>query len=495
MTNQQDFLYAPNVHLFAFQYCKAFTENDRPFEVPRSWIQQQYDLILKSLSTNFLFSDISFQLRLDTPDNRDNFFLLKEEDRPFLTFNSQEKSTNKDTIILLSPQQINQTYALNFSIYFDQNEKQDEILIQRLNIFNPKECLNLETDLGQTILITSFLPKGYQAENLKNLAQQCLQNFLNISSIEEDIKLSESGTFLDSPIFEFGNPNQPNKYGNNKRYGRFLILFYHDDNASNKFRDYFYLELPHLFFYYHKIVQPFLDSKKDYKESEKLATKITKILNNLQSKYGWDIDRENQTKYQTVSRIEKRLSSQDLKELKGYLKQLLYLVVEQEKIINKLENYTNTIKSNLYNYQTLIKDLETNANSSLIFFEIFVNKEVPFFLKQIESNSNYLQAKTVFIERNINTIRSLIEIDQAERDLALERKVQGLGIGLAAGAIVASSSPVLLIEEQVYIPIMDKSFQLPSSLLNIHPFFFSLLVSLIAAVTFGGFSWLLTRPK
>ena len=464
MRNKKDFIYAPNVHLFAFQYQQALEANEREFQVKREWVKSQYQKILN----HFFSLDLPFELRKEPPKDTDEFNLLPPEEQPILFFPKNSKTVQDTTIkAAIYPQQLNQTYALTFSVYCPQKEGKDGIQIEKLKDFNPKECLNIDTDLGQTILITAFLSQGVKSEERSNIARKCLQQFLHLSSLEESPPLLREGELFDSHIFEFGNPKKPNKYGSFKRYGRFLVLFYSNDSSSNLFRDYFYLELPSLFLYYHKIVQSFLDSRKDYQKAEKLAKQTSQILNVLQAQY---------ILKQPNNKTDNPLSYRELKKLKQYLKELLNISVERAKIINQMENYLNTIEINTYNYNSQLKNLEASTNVNLSFWKLFREEECLIFQKQIESNLKYLQPKTALIEQNINTIRGLIEIDQAEHDRRLERTVQVVGTGLAVGAIVASSSPNSLRDSPPLPPFATST---------LHPFFFSFLVSFSAAIIAG----------
>ena len=61
------------------------------------------------------------------------------------------------------------------------------------------------------------------------------------------------------------------------------------------------------------------------------------------------------------------------------------------------------------------------------------------YLDQLETHLEYIKPGKDLIGEFINTIRGIVEIEQAERDRSLERNIQILGAGLGAGGIVASS--------------------------------------------------------
>ncbi len=64
-----------------------------------------------------------------------------------------------------------------------------------------------------------------------------------------------------------------------------------------------------------------------------------------------------------------------------------------------------------------------------------------------------------------------MEIDQAERDRILENKIQIIGVGIAVGAIVASTSALIFQQEPMTFPWEASHGDRP------HPFIFALLLS------------------
>ncbi|MGK7915152.1 MAG: hypothetical protein AB4038_06330 [Prochloraceae cyanobacterium] len=122
----------------------------------------------------------------------------------------------------------------------------------------------------------------------------------------------------------------------------------------------------------------------------------------------------------------------------------------------------------------------------------FSNKIFPVFKEQIERDLSYFNQEYSLLERALEAIRAVVEIDQAERDRRLERTVQVIGTGLAVGALVASSSPNSLIEKPIQLPFIEEPIQLSFSSYTPHPFFFSFLVSFSAVIVFGFLAWLIT---
>jgi hypothetical protein len=118
------------------------------------------------------------------------------------------------------------------------------------------------------------------------------------------------------------------------------------------------------------------------------------------------------------------------------------------------------------------------------------------YLDQIETYLSYIQPGKDLIGEFINTLRGLVEIEQAKCDRAAElnakksdRNLQitiavvGVGIGVAG---VVSSSYTLAVDK----PWAPPSFQHP---LPLHPFFSAIIVSCLGGGILGGVAWLIAR--
>ncbi|OIP69618.1 MAG: hypothetical protein AUK43_12470 [Oscillatoriales cyanobacterium CG2_30_40_61] len=120
-------------------------------------------------------------------------------------------------------------------------------------------------------------------------------------------------------------------------------------------------------------------------------------------------------------------------------------------------------------------------------------------------NLNYLSPGQDLLEQLINTIRGLVEIEQAkidqentkalsitekaeeERDKSLERTISTLGVGLAAGGI-ASSITSAYIEKPLTLSYLEKSQSVP-------PFILAFLLSVGIAAIAGFITWVITKKR
>ncbi|MBD2302920.1 hypothetical protein [Nostoc sp. FACHB-190] len=92
------------------------------------------------------------------------------------------------------------------------------------------------------------------------------------------------------------------------------------------------------------------------------------------------------------------------------------------------------------------------------------------FIEQINTNLAYLTPGQNLFDQMIDTIRGIVEIEQAKRDRSLERTIQVLGIAFGGGAIVSG-----VVTQHIDKPFAPINFKYP-----VHPLVSSLLLSFLA---------------
>lgn len=86
----------------------------------------------------------------------------------------------------------------------------------------------------------------------------------------------------------------------------------------------------------------------------------------------------------------------------------------------------------------------------------------------------------------VSTIRGIVETEQAERDRSLENTIKILSIGFGGGAI--ASGIIVQHIDKINQPLTAISPKNPP-----HPFYASLLLSVLATFFFIGIGWLITN--
>ncbi|MDJ1179561.1 hypothetical protein PJF56_11865 [Roseofilum sp. BLCC_M91] len=367
------------------------------------------------------------------------------------------------------PQYINDSYSFLLHLLHPQKQGKDGVKFSDISELRPPESfftgtssnLNdpLQTHLqqafwGTTILFSGFIDSSAGSlEGSKPLADRLLQNLLGIDSLETAPPFLASREFLGGFLYEYQDVY------NRHPYGQILILLIFSEESKEKLNAVQW-SLPELFCYEHKICQNYLDSRGEYKKANQDIETIERTIRTFPPNIATNVPPD--------------LSEEELKLLKREIKNLLDLSLRYSQRMRSLVTFENTIEINRQNYLNTLTRMEVKTQSDLSCLRDKANYIFGTFQGQIKVDLVYLQQGERLLDTAINTIRGLVEIDQAERDRILENEIQAIGVGIAAGAIVASTSG--LMTEPWYLPNRQKlDFQLP------HPFLTALLASSVCS--------------
>ncbi|VXD15805.1 conserved hypothetical protein [Planktothrix serta PCC 8927] len=172
--------------------------------------------------------------------------------------------------------------------------------------------------------------------------------------------------------------------------------------------------------------------------------------------------------------------------------------------LRDLKTYSTSLSTNIINYKTCLKNILTPEDQVKFWQEFGDRTCKQLYQTQIEINLNYLSPGQDLLEQLINTIRSLVEIEQAEidqenaktlsknekeeakRDKSLERTISTLGVGLGVGGI-ASSITSAYIEKPRTLSYLEKPVDpwILASLLS--------LLSIVIGAIAGFIIWQITK--
>ena len=241
-----------------------------------------------------------------------------------------------------------------------------------------------------------------------------------------------------------------------------------------------YWELPELLLYYHKVSKTFQDSRSSYTKADTIVAENETELSQFNQTY---------LRQETIT----TLSENDLQILKIALKKLLKTSLEYSQQLRNLEYAQNTIAINRKNYQATWEQMTQLAQTPLEAFELFAVKEAVTFQEQIKADLNYFKQGYYLLDTAIASIRGLVEVDQAERDRALQTQnqqlqdhFQAIGVGIAAGAIVASTSGLIFQDKMTY-PWQENHGK------ELHPFSIAVLLSAACALGFWGLCFVILK--
>lgn len=390
----------------------------------------------------------------------------------------------------IQPLQLQDSYALLLNIgYDDEKETTETVDPSILQTFNPNHCLEsplTASCLGQTLILTLWLtPETEQSiPQLTQLANHCYQQLFD----QPQPPLSRRGELFGSLIFEYGNPRQPDQSPH------VLIWLLQNPQTDTMFKHSWGLAFD-LFFYRHKVAKAFQDSRAAYQQLKTYYHSLDPTLDHIQAQ----IDQAQPDPQDDTY----------LREIKQHLKQLSGDSLIYDRLLRKMKDLFTTIAINGSNYNDKIDQIAATLSinpENLLIWQQFGENIAPQFRRQIEADLSYFEQGTGLISQAVASIRAIVEIDQAQCDRARQRwekeheerflerlhqqdqafqkeleasreqgekanqdlqdKIQAVGVGIAAGAIAASTSGLMI--ERWYHPNGEKiesPFPLPHPLL------------------------------
>ncbi|WP_043937884.1 hypothetical protein [Planktothrix rubescens] len=458
-------VYAPNLHLFAFHLYKVLrNDGNNRVENPQKLFDKCYQILEK----------LRFSERLNLAQYDDE---VSEKSKNSL-IKIYGKLPNSEIPIAgrIYPQCLHDSYAVAFNLRRPEQEngkKTEEISldffreINRDQIFLP-EFVN--SSLGQTLLITAFIPEEFKQssiEDLENLAQKCLEKF--IPNNQQRPPLQNQGELFGSPIFEYDNLSQINIDSSDIHYCHILIWLFRENQSSEDFIN-CYSEFIDLFCYRNKVITAYQESLKQYEKAFKCYGEIEGEIKSLNKFLNQEITDES------------FLNEKDLKLLKQKLKILSQQDFTYSQTLRNLKHYRNTIAINSKNYQQTLKTIQRklkekspiNSEQKLDFFLAFINEDSQYFQERIKDELNYFVEGSTLVDRAIASIRGIIEIDQTENQLGHEERdkennydlqitILAVGTGMSAGGITGSSSGLLLNQYATDYPVITFGISLTLS--------------------------------
>lgn len=462
-------VYAPSVHLFAFQQRNGFASDSMPVESANSLLWQKCDQIFEKLK----IENLKLTQELAPPKESDSpRVLLQKADvkepnisPPFdisLPFDGQILLDDSQVVKIAGfayPLQTPDSYALWLNLRRPDKEngqRTANVEPALLGKLNPDNCLLpefIDSSLGQTLLITAWLTEGQNSQDklfLKELADQCVKNF--IPAPDKRPSFNRDGLLFGSPIFEYGIINQPPPY-------RHILVWLLGHSVTEIKFGKCYQELMELFSYRSKIVQAYQSSRN-----------VCKLVS---EEYG-NIEREIETIYKLS---EGRLREAELLRFKEQLKLIPKMALSYSRSLRDLEHCRHTIRINAHKYEEKVNLIQSKLQSdSLEFLETFSHKNCLYLQEQIQADLNYFEHGVGLLEKMLGAIRGMVEIEHAERERHLQDTIGWLGIGIGTAAVVGSSSAHLTPANPIQPPLTSDT---------LHPFTASALASVLGGIAAG----------
>lgn len=323
--------------------------------------------------------------------------------------------------------------------------------------------------IGQTWMLTGHLPNN-SSRTPESIAQACYNAFIPKGNWQKDFQ--GQGHLLGGTLFELWryrlsmkedtrSSSPPNLQSIQENH-HVIIALYPDAIAHHKAAE-FNFDWMRLFCYRNKILWAYAQSrylkqqlKADFvplqkgitdlrtvsypKPKLKLLTPILEKAQNTLSRYSINIsyfDYQLRNIEINLDNYKKRLvtlqEKPDRETINSLLPKELTSLIQNPAITSLISNSAlSPLLSQLTNSQGFL---------DLKFLEKFSNDVEDKYLIQVQKDYENLSPGEKLLEglmNSINSVRSLIEIDQQERDRNLQSTIAIVGVGLAAGSVVAS---------------------------------------------------------
>jgi hypothetical protein len=354
----------------------------------------------------------------------------------------------------LQPFLLHDTYAFELTLYPEDPDQ--DITGQKLNLFQPSSLFldSSENTLGETIWISG--QTDIDDEKCQDVADRFVKNFLRKTKFTA--RLVDEGKLLKVPLFQYeiSQGNQPNKL--------YKILVWIDNKAINPDTTPVYDHLLGSLWTRHKIEYAYDQARESYSEARKVYSQLE-------------------------AKIKEFKQNQPLEQLQTILESMPELSMQYQRQLRNLQAHYTTLKTNQINYQTYLQKIWQSGDISS--WQDFGETTCKRYLNQIETYLDYIKPGKDLIGEFINTLRGLVEVEQAKRDRELENTIQavgtGIGVGMGFAGILATS-----------YPLIEKPWQLPSPqqpLLWPHPFFIATTLSCLLGGGLGRLAWWITRKR
>lgn len=358
----------------------------------------------------------------------------------------------------LQPFLFNDTYVADLTL--SPESPNISIDVPQLQHFKPS-CLlpsKIQSSLGHTLWIYGEVDAR---EDCQALASKCAVALLAGTNLNP-VLVNEDNLF-GSLLFEYQAPD-PNEPQNPDKQCHILIWLNNSNADTLTLAEKAYEWLLNLLICHHKILYI-------YQEASSCYPKIRELYSNL--------EQQMQDFPSLIADPKTRLEK-----LKELLTSIPLDAVTSNRYLRDLKAHHTTINTNIKNYRTCLEEIKGIGNPPQ-FWEDFLNRSDEQWQNQIQIYIDYFAPSQELFEKMIDTIRGIVEIEQAERDRSLEKTIQIIGVGLGAGAIVSG-----VVTQHIDKPFAPLSFNNPP-----HPLVLSLFWSVLATLGFGVLAWLWTKRK
>lgn len=353
----------------------------------------------------------------------------------------------------LQPFLVNDTYAADLTL--SPESSNISIDVPQLQLFKP-DCLlpsTIQASLGQTLWIYGEVDAS---ENCQALASKCAVALLAGTNLNP-VQINEDQLF-GSLLFEY-QATDPNEPQNSAKQTHILVSLNNSNADTLTLAGKAYDWLLNLLICYHKTLYIYQEARNHYPKARELYSKLDKQMQDFPN---------------LIADPETRLVK-----LKELLTKSPLDSVKYNRCLGDLKAHHTAITTNTTNYRTCLEKIKAIGYHPH-FWEDFLNCSSNQWQNQIQIYIDYLAPGQELFEKMIDTIRGLVETEQAESDRSLQNKVAIMGVGLAAAAVGATVAPYMVSPEPQKPILPPWSAQ---STNHFHPLTQALLLSFVFGAT------------
>ncbi|MDZ8189792.1 MAG: hypothetical protein RMX96_33775 [Nostoc sp. ChiSLP02] len=457
-----------SLSLYAFHLCHTFTQ--LPGEVVPD-ANLLWENLVKVGETSLTFVDLK-DLRSKLICYQNNIYDPKREqgrktewltDSGILDLGSLPTTEGFKINANLQPFLLNDTYAVDLTLFAE--SPNISIDIPQLQHFKPSSLLpsHIQASLGQTLWIYGEVDPNEDCDTLAKKFAIALVAGTNLNPVR-----TEQGELFGSLLFEYQalDPNEPD---NLTKQCHILIVINNNQAATGMLAESAYNWLLNLLCSYHKILYIYQLARQRYREARTIYSELENKIQKFNS---------------LVSENQIQLSG--LKSLMGKIPKKSF---DYARCLQDLQTHRTAITTNINNYKTCLENIHNiGSGNSPQSWQYFINKDCNKWQQQIQTDINYLAPGQELFVQLVDTIRGIVETEQAESDRSLENTIQILGIGFGGGAI--ASGIIVQHIDKINQPIAAISPKNPP-----HPFWASLFLSLVATLLFIALGWWITKRR
>ncbi|NEP91281.1 MAG: hypothetical protein F6K18_33235 [Okeania sp. SIO2C2] len=409
----------PTIDLFLYDLRNSIGDDEKDIDQKRQYFYQKFhETVREKLKQNEEDNNNKQNLEVEY------FHLLKSIYAPLDSDTSLENG-------YYYPVRLGDSYGLLLEVAAPDKQLPEHFAELRTKV-QQKLGENIAT-LGQTWMLSAYLP-NFSEKTSEEIAKECYQAvFPNVEKIEFDSK----GEFIGATIFEYSDTSLKQeivKIGDQEIFTvvqnqHIIIAIYPDQESFNKLAQ-FYTDWMRLFYYHHKIIWA-------YGQSRILINKIKDKFSQIQTIT--ESIEENIT--------QKNWKINNLQKFSDILSQVQVIIHQYTSNFNNLKFQQGTIEINLNNYNKRLETLKQKAKKKVTYNRNNINfledlsklvKEK--YILQITKNLETSELGLRLLEDNINAIRSQIEIEKAKSDRDFKELIAVVGTGVAVAGLTGDNA-------------------------------------------------------